>query len=152
METFRQFYSAIIDGGQVDVLEALLRNGADVNVRGHYGNTPLHVATAFGKSNITIVKLLVTHGADVNAKNDSGNTPLHNAAAMCNIEIIKFLIANGADVNVKDEIGVTPFGLARGRLYNTRHDHNEYKRPYRTMRRENTAIVNYLSSITDCQD
>ena len=50
------------------VAELLLNNGADVNAKGDYGYTPLHLAAEEGAKGV--VELLLARGADVNAKTD----------------------------------------------------------------------------------
>jgi hypothetical protein len=64
---------------QSDVIEVLLANKADVNVKeGVDGQTPLHKAVDYGDKKRTI-ELLVNHGAEINAKDDNGKTPLDTA-------------------------------------------------------------------------
>ena len=84
-------------------IEVLIKQGADVNAKNNYGQTPLHKAldthvsaviqsrkysgSYYKKRNeefrrkaeaaLEIFKLLLKHGADVNANNDSGDTLLH---------------------------------------------------------------------------
>jgi ankyrin repeat protein len=57
-----------------DVVVALLRRGADPDVRDEEGNTVLHWATSRGHG--WVVDLLVRYGADLYAKNKRGRTPL----------------------------------------------------------------------------
>jgi len=52
--------------GRVDIAEALLVHGADVNERGH-GRSPLHDALGKGE---TMVRLLLLHGADPNLRTE----------------------------------------------------------------------------------
>ena len=49
--------------------------GMDVDVRDSAGNTPLHIASIFGKQ-ITL-KYLTSLGADLDIQNDKGETALH---------------------------------------------------------------------------
>ena len=57
-----------------DVVVALLRRGADPDVRDEEGNTVLHWAASRGHG--WVVDLLVRYGADLYAKNKRGRTPL----------------------------------------------------------------------------
>ena len=68
---------------------------------GHYGVTPLHVATDAG--NLKAVRMLVEMGAPVNARTNTGYLALHGAIIRCrrfrqDKKIVQFLIQNGADV------------------------------------------------------
>ncbi|MDP6306878.1 MAG: ankyrin repeat domain-containing protein [Verrucomicrobiota bacterium] len=112
--------------GLKEVVELLIANGADVNVKNRVGETPLdwairndHTETAHflrkhgGKTgaelnvlldaakngDIEAVKQHLADGADVNAKTADGTTPLHNAAVYGHTEVAELLISNGADVN-----------------------------------------------------
>ena len=60
------------------MVDYLISNGANTNVKDEYGNTPLHYASLYGKSKV--VKYLINKGADINKKNNKGNTPLHYAS------------------------------------------------------------------------
>ncbi len=62
---------------RTDVVELLLFNKADVNVKGKYGKTPLHWAAYLG--NKDVAALLLANKADVNAKDQDGKTPLRDA-------------------------------------------------------------------------
>ena len=72
----------------------LLATGADPNVRGQAGLTPLISAALGGKADIA--KLLVDKGVDVNAKSDNGMTPLMVAASQGHKEVAQLLLDNRA--------------------------------------------------------
>jgi ankyrin repeat protein len=75
------------------MIELLLSKGADPNVHGPNGETPLGLAA---KYSLKAVQMLVEKGADVNAKHEGGFTALRWAREMEQSETIKFLKDNGA--------------------------------------------------------
>lgn len=83
--------------GHVNVVELLIRNGADVNAKDDSGLTPLHLASGGGYEEI--VKLLSNSRADVNAKDSKDVAPLHFAAEGGYLNIVQLLISEGAKVN-----------------------------------------------------
>ena len=95
-----------INNNHTEIVELLIANGANINVRDNDGYTPLYSAVSWG--NKEVVKLLIANGADVNGKIKDGWTPLHRAAYQGEKEAVKLLIANGADVNAKNNNGSTP--------------------------------------------
>ncbi len=63
--------------GELDDVEVLLQNGADVDIAGDLGNTPLHYAAMSGK--IEMVKKLLACGASLLLVNEFGQTALEVA-------------------------------------------------------------------------
>lgn len=85
------------DEGYRDIIKLLLENGADVNVVGGRGGTPLHVAARIG--HVDFAEQLLAAGADVDSKVAESRTPLHLAAATGRIPMVDFLLHAGASVN-----------------------------------------------------
>jgi ankyrin repeat protein len=101
--------------GHVDVVELLIKSGADVNTTSlFFGWTALHEAVHMNR--FDIAKILIANGADVSAKPDE--TPLMVAAGFigrkspCQKEMFQLLIDSGAGVNDKGLQGMTPLHLA----------------------------------------
>lgn len=119
--------------------EWLIKNGADVNAKNFFGDTPLFKSASRGYNKITslllesgarvdiaandgktllhyvedaeLIKKLISLGADVNAAASNGLTPLHLAIFSGNYEKAKLLVENRADVNAEDyESRLTPLG------------------------------------------
>ena len=96
--------------GHMDVVQALIDRGADVNKPCKVGNTPLHEAALQGHK--AVVKLLLERGAEVNKQGMYGWTPLHCAAANNHKEMVKILLEGGAMPEITDEAGRTPLNVA----------------------------------------
>ena len=74
-----------------DVVDELLRNGADVNVRNSYDWTPLHAAA---HNNTDMMKVLLQHGAEPTIRNNRGETALDVARMFNGEEAIQRLLEN----------------------------------------------------------
>ena len=51
--------------GDVEVVQRLISEGADINEKAEYGLTPL-IAAAFAMENVEVIQCLIANGADVN--------------------------------------------------------------------------------------
>ena len=91
----------------IEVVECLIKFGADVNQEDNNGWTPLVASIAH--QNLEITRILTTNGANINFIDSGGRTPLCNAVGVQNMEIVKFLVENGADVNIHNGNGGTSF-------------------------------------------
>ena len=60
--------------GQAEVVQFLIKNGADVNIKSGDGATPLHSAAFLGR--VDVAKLLLENGADIKARDNDGATPV----------------------------------------------------------------------------
>lgn len=96
---------ASIDGGNPEIVRALIKAGADVNLRGLGGYSPLSLAVQNGKNEL--VKILLDSGARID-EDDFSDSPLHDAVRTDNIELVKLLLNSGANPNVKNNHGSTP--------------------------------------------
>jgi len=76
-----------------EMIELLLNKGANPNIFGPNGETPLGLAA---KYSLNAVKMLVDKGADINAKHEKGQTALWWAVKMEQKEVIEFLKKKGA--------------------------------------------------------
>lgn len=86
--------------GYKEIVEALIENRADINIKGYFGYTALHEACR--KNNIDIVNILIKNGADVNIKSERyGFMPLYLACENNYEEIIDILIKNGANLGLE---------------------------------------------------
>ncbi|WP_277010352.1 ankyrin repeat domain-containing protein [Capnocytophaga granulosa] len=98
----------------LELMDWLIAQGADINVKDEYDRTPLHYHAKV--NNVERVALLLERGADIEAQDKYENTPLHFAEY--NAEVAQLLIEKGADVNAKDDRGNTPLERMLSRLRN----------------------------------
>jgi ankyrin repeat protein len=107
-----------VDNGNIDIVNILLRNGADVTRVTNEGNTPLHIATYQGHGKV--VEALLQHVSRdelndyINAKTTSGGTTsLHIAAKNGFLEIVKSLLKHGAIYNIENKSSRIPLDLSK---------------------------------------
>ena len=91
----------------VEALELLKAQGADINARANDGETPMHYA-ALGDA-VEAMKWLKAQGANINAQTQSGYTPMHYAAYKDAADAMKWLKAQGANINAREELDFTPW-------------------------------------------
>ncbi|CAB4581449.1 MAG: hypothetical protein F2563_04965 [Actinobacteria bacterium] len=99
--------------GDIDACRAFLEAGADVNMIGTNGFTPLITASTYG--HLKIFRLLLEYRADINIKDAIGADALNRASGFGYLEICQLLLDRGADVNTQDKIGQTPLHVAAHR-------------------------------------
>ena len=99
--------------GKLNAVEALVKDGADVNAHTAVGYTPLHLAAL--KGHVDIVDFLLKHGAEIDSIAADGETALHFAAMAGNEEVAQHLLDEGADRSIRDFQGRTPYNLALAR-------------------------------------
>lgn len=99
--------------GDLLLVEALLKAGADVNDVGDDGLSPLQRAALFSlhwpdETHPLLLRLLIRHGADVNRKTADGHTALLMAAAKSGPDSLKILLDAGAEIDAPTDEGMTP--------------------------------------------
>lgn len=91
----------------VEMMHLLTEYGADVNLSGMGGRTPLTVS-AYGGF-VPGIEFLLANDADVNLAADNGDTPVFKAAAnAAGLTALRMLIKAGGKVNVANHSGNTP--------------------------------------------
>lgn len=93
---------AAVGNGHTGTAEILIENGANVNIKDYYGNTPLHYAAAVS------IKC-----------RDYDNVDLCNAAGKEHEKLVRLLLDNGANINIRNKYWNTPVDYAKkyGRAY-----------------------------------
>ncbi|MCP5086108.1 MAG: ankyrin repeat domain-containing protein [Rhodobacteraceae bacterium] len=100
-----------IEARDVEAVQALLQQGADVNELGDYGETALTAAILSGSD--AIVPLLLDSGAGIANRNSGGFTPLHAAAYTNNESVAALLVERGASIDdQQNKAGVTALSIA----------------------------------------
>ncbi|MCP4725472.1 MAG: hypothetical protein GY863_10570 [bacterium] len=100
--------------GKNDIIELLIANNAELNIRNHGGSAPIHLAVMTGRKNA--IELLLNSGADIDAKNAYGRTPLLIVARDIGDEsLARFLIEAGSNINVVDNYNESPLVLSAWR-------------------------------------
>lgn len=107
------------ENGYYEVVQSLLSNGAEINVKiDREDFTALNAAVVGG--HYDIVALFLEKGADIHTKATgkyAGYTSLHFAAHKNHLDIVKLLLDYRADINAKTEEGNTPLSLALENSY-----------------------------------
>ncbi|NP_001019307.1 ankyrin repeat and SAM domain-containing protein 6 isoform 2 [Mus musculus] len=93
-------------GGHEPLVRFLLRRGASVNSRNHYGWSALMQAARCG--HVSVAHLLLDHGADVNAQNRLGASVLTVASRGGHLGVVKLLLEAGAIVDHHTPSGESP--------------------------------------------
>lgn len=96
-----------------DVLETLIRAGADVNFRAPDGSTPRHQAARNTGAEARAIHTLVQHGAKLDAQDNQGFTPPHAALERTMANAARTLLDLGADPTIRDHAGRMPVELIR---------------------------------------
>ena len=84
--------------GHRETVQLLLDRGADVNLRGWFGDLALCLAAKAGHQEI--VQLLLDRGADVNLPGQFGDPALCSAAKAGHQEIVQLLLDRGANIDI----------------------------------------------------
>ena len=88
----------------LELMDWLIAQGADINVKDEYNRTPLHYHAQV--NDIERVTLLLEKGADIEAIAEYDETPLHAAGYFP--EVTALLIAKGANIKAKNNMNHNP--------------------------------------------
>jgi len=99
-----------VKANDVQAVRALVKSGADVNIRSGDGSTPLLWAANNGS--VDIARVLIASKAAVDAANDFGITPLLQASRVGDSAMVDLLLRSGANPSKAHPEGETPLMAA----------------------------------------
>lgn len=88
---------SLADEERAQLIAWLLENGANRNLQGRGGNTPLMLAASFQRPNS--IEVILSGNVDLEIVNDEGMTALMIAASGNNVDIAKMILDAGASIN-----------------------------------------------------
>lgn len=98
-----------------EIVEYLIKHGADIEHRSGWGKTALMYAAS--ENSIESIHCLLKHGADIEAKDNYGWTPLMWASTTDNnLNAFKVLLEAGANSSASANNGESVYMLAKQRL------------------------------------
>jgi ankyrin repeat protein len=113
---------AALAGRHFQIARHFLHNGANVDIRGELGPTPLYLAAWYG--DLEMVQLLLDYKADAKTRTLNNYTPIHvvsqgsqflnvpNHSSQILVDIARLLLEHGADINAQANNGSTPLHMA----------------------------------------
>ncbi|GAB1603886.1 hypothetical protein Ahia01_000669900, partial [Argonauta hians] len=101
-----------VDNGRCELIEWIIKNGADVNIRDKVtGWTPLiRCASLSGKKMVALT--LIRNGANVNIQDNSGKTCLMVAVLNGHQPLVETLLLNNANVKILNKNGHSAYEIA----------------------------------------
>ena len=96
--------------GNPEIIEELLKAGANIYQRGPKGITAVRIAAEMGHEEATAV--LLAGGANANDVDDTSTRVIHSAVHNGSANVVQILINSGANINAETENKVTPLHLA----------------------------------------
>ncbi len=101
------------ESGNLESVQQVLDQGANVSVIDDRGMMPIHWASLRGHGQIVLA--LLDRKANVNSTNSAEWTPIMHASFEGHVEIVKLLLDRGANVNAKTYVSGTALMFAAGK-------------------------------------
>lgn len=99
-----------IQQNRKEIVELLLENGADPNIRNYDGENTVYCAIRW--SEVDVCKALLDKGANPNIYNKIALSPLHVCVDLEKNDFLRLLLRNKADPDYQNSQGQTPFHVA----------------------------------------
>jgi hypothetical protein len=96
--------------GNVQELQQLLAQGANIEAQNNIQKTPLHEAAEWGHAEC--VRVLLEGGANPNIQDQYGHKPLHKAAEWGRTDCVRLLLERGIDPNIQSKYRETSLRMA----------------------------------------
>ncbi|XP_060574718.1 uncharacterized protein LOC132732332 [Ruditapes philippinarum] len=96
--------------GCTNIVETLVRSGADINAQSEKKETALHFASRNGHEKI--VEILIKRGVELNIQDEEGYSAIILAAELYTNGCLNALIRAGADLNLQNSYGLTALHIA----------------------------------------
>lgn len=119
---------------KTEMINRLLKTGADVNRSGIRGMTPLHAICNKDEIDVAVLKSLLKHKAGLDNRMFDGSTPLLFASCEQDSEAVEILLRHSADINIG--------------FYNSKTIKSGFKKMYSNLSDEEEDI--FWDLITDC--
>lgn len=86
----------------LDVVELLLKNGANINFNDNDNNIPTPINYAIEQNNAELLQFFIKNGADVNfnGKSDNELIPIYQTLKQKKYDLLEILIENKVDLNI----------------------------------------------------
>ncbi|KAH6653770.1 ankyrin repeat-containing domain protein [Truncatella angustata] len=98
--------------GKLDIVQALLESGADINACDDAGMAPIHYGVASAQDSKEVVECLISNGAVLDWADKDGWTALSHAAQAGNVNVAFLLLQNGCNANAATMAARTPLHIA----------------------------------------
>ena len=103
---------AAVRNNHIKVVQALIEDGADPDIRDFSGDTALTVAAEHSDDTYLVQILVLDAQASINIQNRSGYTPLMKAVMSNREDVTRALLDLGANPNIQDKFNRSPLIMA----------------------------------------
>ena len=117
--------------GNMQIVNILIKHGANVHQSNLDWASPIHTATFHGNGGI--MRLLLAENVNCNDKDQHGDTPLHIACRKQNSTAVDILLrANNVDLSIQNDKNETAFDIANFGMLHLFHTTGLFLYPLKT--------------------